>query len=274
MTPRRRPRRPRMPADLIRSSVVPQTIASDTAQNTNWKSHFASIVASEQPRSLEAASCGSPYDLKQEPMSRGHPRYRAGAAEREREAHRPVAIDAIEKLISIFATPRLRSYAREADLEQHESGLHEQHQHGGDQHPHGVDRTVSDSFSPTAASSESAEAIPGTARAASRPSGIPTPRARRFIRCYLLFGARRRTWISVISMIGFGGGWVFRPCRRFGCGVLSHRSKDAGDRRVLPGFSSGRPILDSLALARTGSTVTPPRLAPMCSCRLPVGCAL
>jgi hypothetical protein len=34
---------------LIRSRVEPQTIASETAQNANWNSHFASTVASETP---------------------------------------------------------------------------------------------------------------------------------------------------------------------------------------------------------------------------------
>ena len=33
----------------MRSSVVPQTIASDTAQKVNWKNHFASTVASDSP---------------------------------------------------------------------------------------------------------------------------------------------------------------------------------------------------------------------------------
>jgi hypothetical protein len=33
----------------MRSSVEPQTIASDTAQNANWNSHLASTVASETP---------------------------------------------------------------------------------------------------------------------------------------------------------------------------------------------------------------------------------
>src|SRR5215210_8156982 len=33
--------------NLIRSSVVPQTIARDTAAKANWKNHFEPIVASE-----------------------------------------------------------------------------------------------------------------------------------------------------------------------------------------------------------------------------------
>ena len=33
----------------MRSSVVPQTIASETAANTNWKKNFASGVTLEKP---------------------------------------------------------------------------------------------------------------------------------------------------------------------------------------------------------------------------------
>jgi hypothetical protein len=44
---------------LIRSSVVPHTIASDTAQNTNWKNHFDSIVASDRPMTAKVV-WGSP----------------------------------------------------------------------------------------------------------------------------------------------------------------------------------------------------------------------
>ena len=34
---------------MIRSSVVPQTIASETAQNANWNRNFESTVASDRP---------------------------------------------------------------------------------------------------------------------------------------------------------------------------------------------------------------------------------
>jgi hypothetical protein len=45
--------------NLIRSSVEPQTIASVTAQNANWKSHLDSIRASDSPM-IPNAFCGSP----------------------------------------------------------------------------------------------------------------------------------------------------------------------------------------------------------------------
>ena len=43
----------------MRSSVVPHTIASETAQKTNWKNHFDSTVASDRPMTGNAV-CGSP----------------------------------------------------------------------------------------------------------------------------------------------------------------------------------------------------------------------
>ena len=43
----------------MRSSVEPQTIARQTAQNANWKSHLDSIMASDRPM-IPKASCGSP----------------------------------------------------------------------------------------------------------------------------------------------------------------------------------------------------------------------
>ena len=43
----------------MRSSVEPQTIASETAQNTNWKKNFASIVTFEKPMTGNAV-VGSP----------------------------------------------------------------------------------------------------------------------------------------------------------------------------------------------------------------------
>jgi hypothetical protein len=45
--------------NLMRSSVEPHTIARQTAQNANWKSHLDSIMASERPM-IPKASCGSP----------------------------------------------------------------------------------------------------------------------------------------------------------------------------------------------------------------------
>jgi hypothetical protein len=54
---------------LIRSSVVPHTIASDTAQNANWNSHLDWIVASERPRPLgKNACCGSPKPCRNQPV--------------------------------------------------------------------------------------------------------------------------------------------------------------------------------------------------------------
>jgi hypothetical protein len=51
----------------MRSSVVPHTMASETAQNTNWKNHFASTVASERPM-IGKAVCGSPKSRRKNPL--------------------------------------------------------------------------------------------------------------------------------------------------------------------------------------------------------------
>ena len=44
---------------MIRSSVVPQTIASDTAQNTNWKKNLAGTTATDP----DMAGNRSPFDV-------------------------------------------------------------------------------------------------------------------------------------------------------------------------------------------------------------------
>ena len=52
---------------MIRSSVEPHTIASDTAQKANWNSHFASIVASERPIT-GIDSAGLPENWRKNPF--------------------------------------------------------------------------------------------------------------------------------------------------------------------------------------------------------------
>ncbi len=54
--------------NLMRSSVVPHTMASETAQKTNWKNHFDSMVASERPM-IGKACCGSPKWRRKNPVS-------------------------------------------------------------------------------------------------------------------------------------------------------------------------------------------------------------
>src|SRR3954463_11956301 len=97
--------------NLMRSSVVPQTIASDTAQKTNWKNHFDSIVALE--RSITGklgwntvdppeVTVLAPRWVKKNPPSwpmtlpSGPPKAKANP-----QAHHPIA--AIEKLVRILA---------------------------------------------------------------------------------------------------------------------------------------------------------------------------
>src|SRR4051795_6150389 len=84
----------------MRSSVVPHTMASETAQKTNWKNHFASTVASDRHMTGKAC-CGSPKSRRKKPlvpMMWPSPPPKANA--------KPTAqymIPAIEKLVTILA---------------------------------------------------------------------------------------------------------------------------------------------------------------------------
>ena len=91
---------------MIRSSVVPQTIASETAQKTNWKNHFASTVASESPITGKAVR-GSPKFWRKNPVFpitswNGPMLPFAPKANANPTAYHARA--AIEKFIRIFAT--------------------------------------------------------------------------------------------------------------------------------------------------------------------------
>ena len=52
---------------MIRSSVEPQTIASDTAQKANWNRNFASMVAVESPMT-GSDSAGLPLSCRKKPL--------------------------------------------------------------------------------------------------------------------------------------------------------------------------------------------------------------
>ena len=52
---------------MIRSRVEPQTIASDTAQNANWKRNFDSTVASDTPMTGNA-SWPLPENCRKKPL--------------------------------------------------------------------------------------------------------------------------------------------------------------------------------------------------------------
>ena len=84
----------------MRSSVVPHTMASETAQKTNWKNHFASTVASERPITGKAV-CGSPKSRRKKPWvpmmcPSGPPNANANPTAQYR-------MPAIEKLVTILA---------------------------------------------------------------------------------------------------------------------------------------------------------------------------
>src|SRR5437867_12372885 len=110
--------------NLTRSRVVPQTIASDTAQKTNWKNHFDSIVASDSDITGKlgwkvvrppAVAALAPRWVKKNPPSwpmklpSGPPNANANPT-----AHQPIA--AIEKLVRILATTVPAFLAREKPI--------------------------------------------------------------------------------------------------------------------------------------------------------------
>ncbi len=89
----------------MRSSVEPQTIASETAQNTNWKNHLDSTVALRRPMTGNAVGRVA--------EAREHEARAADEAARGRSGSLPNAnakptkyqqIAAIEKFVRIFAT--------------------------------------------------------------------------------------------------------------------------------------------------------------------------
>src|SRR5215212_11355913 len=100
----------------MRSSVVPHTIASETAQKTNWKKNFDSTVASESPMTGNAFA-GSPKSCRRKPWCPAT--LPAPKASANPTAHQHTA--AIEKFVRIFATtvpaflPREKPIARNAN---------------------------------------------------------------------------------------------------------------------------------------------------------------
>src|SRR5918992_6037588 len=82
--------------NLTRSSVVPQTIASETAQNMNWNSMNAAV----EPTISSPASV--PPMLKKKPESPNSQPPPPNASAKPQTHH---AIVAIEKLATIFAMP-------------------------------------------------------------------------------------------------------------------------------------------------------------------------
>ena len=123
--------------NLTRSSVVPQTIASETAQNTNWKNHSVSTrdraLGDVDEREVRArVGAGQEEAAGADDL--------VALAEREGEADgveaergdREVDQDLRDHRAGVLA-------AREADLQEGEARLHEHHEDAGDQHPDGVD---------------------------------------------------------------------------------------------------------------------------------------
>src|SRR5829696_5682458 len=101
----------------MRSSVVPHTIARETAQKTNWKNHFDSTVASEKPITVNA-SAGSPKPCRNQPVLPHKSPVPPNASAKPTAQY---ASAAIEKFIRTFATtvpaflPREKPISRNAN---------------------------------------------------------------------------------------------------------------------------------------------------------------
>ena len=88
----------------MRSSVEPQTIASETAQKTNWKKNFDSTMAFESPMTGNA-SVGSPKSRSMKPVPPMSPPMPPGSepnANAKPTKYQQIA--AIEKFVRTFAT--------------------------------------------------------------------------------------------------------------------------------------------------------------------------
>ena len=113
--------------NLVRSIIVPHTIASETAQKTNSKNHFAdagAVLASIAGRS----SCEPGLKVGKKPLPPMKAKTAAGA-EGEAEADRPVGDRADAQVgddLGDHGADVL--HAAEADLEHREAGLHEHHE--------------------------------------------------------------------------------------------------------------------------------------------------
>ena len=93
--------------NLIRSSVVPHTIASETAQNMNWKNMNAAVspTISSPARLLPV--------LKKKPLS---PSSQPAPPNANAKPHAHHTIEPIEKLTTIFATPMPTFLPREKPI--------------------------------------------------------------------------------------------------------------------------------------------------------------
>src|SRR4051794_34917909 len=164
----------------MRSSVVPHTIASETAQKTNWKNHFDSIVASDRPITGKAC-CGSPKARSRKPcvpMTWPRPPPKAKA--------KPTAqymSPAIEKLVTILAITVPAFLPREKPISRNAKPACMNITRMPATSTHTELSATEDGNTPSTASCRSdpaASADAGTANVASNPA--PTPVAQRVLR--------------------------------------------------------------------------------------------
>jgi hypothetical protein len=95
--------------NLMRSSVVPQTIARETAQNMNWKMKNAALAPPKDPSMSDPAPTVSPKERKNPLSPASHPA--PPKAMPKPSAHQTIV--AMEKFTRIFATPEPTFLPRE-----------------------------------------------------------------------------------------------------------------------------------------------------------------
>src|SRR5215217_5798806 len=95
--------------NLMRSIVVPQTIASDTAQKTNWKKKNAALLPSTVPSTRLPEEIVEPY-WKKKPESPASQPAPPNAMAKPQAHH---TIEEIEKFVRIFATTAPTFFPRE-----------------------------------------------------------------------------------------------------------------------------------------------------------------
>ena len=101
----------------MRSSVEPQTIASETAQKTNWKKNFASTVTLKMPMTGNAVERVAEVAQQEAGAAdEAGQAARAPCRRRARSRRSTSMIAAIEKFVRIFATIVPAFFCREKPI--------------------------------------------------------------------------------------------------------------------------------------------------------------
>ena len=115
--------------------MAPEVIVEQVSAKANWKRKKASVATPGRSVGIGNVVAGSSTGCRCSPCMPSpcaeHPGKAPGPEEDAAEAG---IHEAFQQHVHRFPG------AREAALQEHEARLHEEHQEGGDQHPHGVDR--------------------------------------------------------------------------------------------------------------------------------------